>query len=92
MLATVYRTQGANSPVDCCAVRRSAHRGMSGLTDEITCDQSPVTPKSCREITNRPWVAINCPYYGDGVNDPLSTRSYRSGSDHILKLRTSVSF
>ena len=30
--------------------------------------------------------------YGDGVNDPLSTRSYRSGSDHILKLRTSVSF
>lgn len=30
--------------------------------------------------------------YGDGVSDPLSTRSYRSGSDHVLKFRTSVNF
>ena len=30
--------------------------------------------------------------YGDGAADPLSTRSYRSGSDHIIKFRTAVHF
>ena len=30
--------------------------------------------------------------FGDGASDPLDTRNYRTGTDHILKFRTSVAF
>ena len=30
--------------------------------------------------------------FGDGASDPLDTKNYRSGSDHILKFRTSIVF
>ena len=30
--------------------------------------------------------------YGDGVRDPMNARTYRSGSDHVLKFRTGINF
>lgn len=43
-----------------------------------------------------PAVAFQLVYdyidFGDGANDPMTARHYRSGSDNILKFRTSVSF